>query len=150
MYHIFIHSPADGHSGCFHVLTIVNSAAASTDGFSLLLPTWRPAIQQVTCFLRGLMARTSNTAILLMSFLYSSIFNCYALLSPLSCFLSFFFFFSCFFFFFSCPLLSNPYHLAPCVFQLNKLYKDTQVFGPHKNSVSQGQIRFIYLFLIGG
>ena len=28
IYHIFfIHSPVDGHFGCFHVLTIVNSAA---------------------------------------------------------------------------------------------------------------------------
>ena len=27
MYHIFIHSSVDGHLGCFHVLTIVNSAA---------------------------------------------------------------------------------------------------------------------------
>ena len=27
MYHIFfIHSPVNGHSGCFHVLAIVNSA----------------------------------------------------------------------------------------------------------------------------
>ena len=27
MYHIFIHSSIDRHLGCFHVLTIVNSAA---------------------------------------------------------------------------------------------------------------------------
>ena len=26
MYHIFIHSSVNGHFGCFHVLTIVNSA----------------------------------------------------------------------------------------------------------------------------
>ena len=26
MYHNFIHSSADGHLGCFHVLVIVNSA----------------------------------------------------------------------------------------------------------------------------
>ena len=27
VYKIFIHSPADGYLGCFHVLAIVNSAA---------------------------------------------------------------------------------------------------------------------------
>ena len=31
MYHIFfIHPPADGHWGCFHVLAIVSSAAMNT------------------------------------------------------------------------------------------------------------------------
>ena len=30
MYHIFIHSSIDGHSGSFHVLAIVNSAATDT------------------------------------------------------------------------------------------------------------------------
>ena len=30
MYHIFIYSSVSGHSGCFHVLAIVNSAAMNT------------------------------------------------------------------------------------------------------------------------
>ena len=30
MYHIFVCSSVDGHSGCFHVLAIVNSAEKST------------------------------------------------------------------------------------------------------------------------
>ena len=30
MYHIFIHYSADGHSGCFHVLAIINSASLNT------------------------------------------------------------------------------------------------------------------------
>ena len=30
MYHIFINSSVDGHLGCLHVLTIVNSAAVNT------------------------------------------------------------------------------------------------------------------------
>ena len=42
MYHCFlIHSFADGHVGCFHVLTIINSAAMNTGvhvSFSFLVP----------------------------------------------------------------------------------------------------------------
>ena len=30
IYHIFIHSSVDGHLGCFHILTTVNSAAKNT------------------------------------------------------------------------------------------------------------------------
>ena len=29
MYHVFIHSSADAHLGCFHILTLVNSAAGN-------------------------------------------------------------------------------------------------------------------------
>ena len=30
VYHISIHSSVDGHSGCFHVLSVVNSASVNT------------------------------------------------------------------------------------------------------------------------
>ena len=48
MYHnFFIHSSADGHLGCFHVLAIVNSAAMDNGihvSFSILVSYYMPRI----------------------------------------------------------------------------------------------------------
>ena len=40
MYHSFlIHSSADGHLGCFHVLAIINSAAMNIEGTRVSFPS---------------------------------------------------------------------------------------------------------------
>ena len=52
MYHSFlIHSSANGHLGCFHVLALVNSAAMNT-GDMYLFPFWFP---QCVCPAVGLL-----------------------------------------------------------------------------------------------
>src|SRR5574337_870573 len=52
MYHsLLIHSSADGHLGCFHVLAIINSAAMNI-GYTCLFPFWSP---QCVCPAVGLL-----------------------------------------------------------------------------------------------
>ena len=42
MYHnFFIHSPVDGHLGCFYILATVNSVAMKM-GYMCLFPFWFP------------------------------------------------------------------------------------------------------------
>ena len=40
MYHIFTHSSANGHSGCLHVLAIVNSTAMNTEVCVYIFKVW--------------------------------------------------------------------------------------------------------------
>ena len=59
MYHSFhIHSSADGHLGCFHVLAIINSAAMNTEGHVSL-----SILVSSVCMPRSGIARSEGSSI---------------------------------------------------------------------------------------
>ena len=63
MYHSFlIHSSADGHLGCFHVLTITNSAAMNIGVHVSLSDLGRPGFKAFTFTVEiEAMSRTKQT-----------------------------------------------------------------------------------------
>ena len=66
MYHIFIHSSADGHLGCFHILTIVNNTSNEHQD---------PYIFQISIFASFRYRPRSEIAGLYSSFIFSFLRN---------------------------------------------------------------------------